>query len=788
MTTLTQAPPLPESPYRGIEPFRFIDQSIFSAREDETWNLLSNILIYRGVLLYGDSGSGKSSLINAGLIPAALEQGLIANRLRIQPRAGKEFKLERISVESEDGPPYLASVFVDDKSGPLSIELSLEDFSGRLVKLKEASSDETRPLVIFDQFEEFITLFEQTLRGGATPEAKKAQKHAPEVQRAILQTIARLMDDERLPVKFLFVFREDYLAKLDPLFETRPELLDQYVRLLPPRVEEAEKIIRAPFENEAARRNFSTQPTVTSHEISPSLAQAVAAQLQERSESGFINLSELQIVCRKLSQAPEPDAFFQKLGAEVQRVLEDYWADVLSTLGDLYDPAIALLGHMITSSNTRNIVSEPDLQNDEKENFTLDQIEKALEALVQHKLIRREPRYKIYFYEIASEFLVPWIQQKKAARLAEIEARKLAAESERKLALAEKQKRSLWIGSSFLVLLLVAAIGSAVFAFYLRKVADDALRSAEAAKAELTEQKDWSGSLVSQLNKLTQQDSQARLDAINNLIAMDQQKQLPHELVPVIVAVTSQEPDKRVATTARYFFEVAARESKSGITTSILKTAENNTTLASSPQVTPRIYIEISSNSQRPRAEKIAAAMRAMNFIVPGFQLVDSNHAPSSNQLRYPPAGPNPPSDAIDPKQILSTIIRVDGQKWSAVPLPKTGAGRPGHLEIWFQNDAPANQQVTLTLNFTDEAGRAITVATPTVTLEPSPFTGKQFLSKSSQISAPAGQYILFVQAPNYQLFRDEITLQGNEVKETIMLHATKLPNQQKQQKGRAKD
>ena len=53
MTPLAQeAPPKPEAPYRGIESFRYIDQRIFSARDEETWDLLSNILIYRGVLFY----------------------------------------------------------------------------------------------------------------------------------------------------------------------------------------------------------------------------------------------------------------------------------------------------------------------------------------------------------------------------------------------------------------------------------------------------------------------------------------------------------------------------------------------------------------------------------------------------------------------------------------------------------------------------------------------------------------------------------------------------------------
>src|SRR5439155_14559647 len=67
--------PLPSAPYRGIEPFRFIDQPIFSARTEEVRNLVQLITIYRGIFFYGELGAGKSSLINAGFIPALRDEG-----------------------------------------------------------------------------------------------------------------------------------------------------------------------------------------------------------------------------------------------------------------------------------------------------------------------------------------------------------------------------------------------------------------------------------------------------------------------------------------------------------------------------------------------------------------------------------------------------------------------------------------------------------------------------------------------------------------------------------------
>jgi len=83
--------PLPSAPYRGIEPFRFVDQPIFSARTDEVRKLVRLITIYRGIFFYGESGAGKSSLINAGLIPALRDEGFAPERVRVQPIAGHGF-------------------------------------------------------------------------------------------------------------------------------------------------------------------------------------------------------------------------------------------------------------------------------------------------------------------------------------------------------------------------------------------------------------------------------------------------------------------------------------------------------------------------------------------------------------------------------------------------------------------------------------------------------------------------------------------------------------------------
>jgi Novel STAND NTPase 1 len=64
-----------ESPFRGLEPFELRHASIFTGRHREA-SEISSIVRRRGaVLVIGASGSGKSSLALAGVLPALLRQG-----------------------------------------------------------------------------------------------------------------------------------------------------------------------------------------------------------------------------------------------------------------------------------------------------------------------------------------------------------------------------------------------------------------------------------------------------------------------------------------------------------------------------------------------------------------------------------------------------------------------------------------------------------------------------------------------------------------------------------------
>jgi putative ribosome biogenesis GTPase RsgA len=65
-----RAPAVPESPYVGLDPYSAEDAPFFFGRERERQVIVANLRAARVTLLYGPSGVGKSSVLNAGVVPA----------------------------------------------------------------------------------------------------------------------------------------------------------------------------------------------------------------------------------------------------------------------------------------------------------------------------------------------------------------------------------------------------------------------------------------------------------------------------------------------------------------------------------------------------------------------------------------------------------------------------------------------------------------------------------------------------------------------------------------------
>jgi len=149
--------PAEAEPYVGPRFFRREDQSIFFGRSREANELLSLVISHSEVLLYAQSGAGKTSLINARLEP--LLEGeefevLPVARMRTGVAGWEQLPIANVYVFHT-----LVSWAGDSLPAQALARMTMPEF----LKQREQATEEEElgksSVAIFDQFEELFTLY-----------------------------------------------------------------------------------------------------------------------------------------------------------------------------------------------------------------------------------------------------------------------------------------------------------------------------------------------------------------------------------------------------------------------------------------------------------------------------------------------------------------------------------------------------------------------------------------------------------------------------------------------------
>ena len=145
-------------PYRGLEKFRPEDAEWFFGRESETQQIVEKIRTLRFLAVLGASGSGKSSLVLAGLIPA-LRAGAIPGGADwlVATLTPTDRPLESLAVA-------LGGIVREQTVTARLSQLEADERALHLM-LREAMPDAgrgTRVVLVVDQFEEVFTLCRDT--------------------------------------------------------------------------------------------------------------------------------------------------------------------------------------------------------------------------------------------------------------------------------------------------------------------------------------------------------------------------------------------------------------------------------------------------------------------------------------------------------------------------------------------------------------------------------------------------------------------------------------------------
>jgi WD40 repeat protein len=471
--------PLPATPYVGLVPYTEDDASFFFGRDSEKSIVTANLRGSRLTLLYGPSGVGKTSLLQAGVVHDL--RGRVARNAESAP--------ERAA--------FAIAVFRGWRDEPLKV--LMEEI--RLSVLEAAPGDELEPwqpgedpvetlrgwterarklLVVLDQFEDYF-LYHPNERGEGTFDGE----------------FPRIVNEPNLRANFLVSIREDAWAKLDRFEGRVPQLFANYVRVEHLEPEGAREAVEGPVAEYNRRlpaddEEFTIEPELVDAVVAAATASGpgvadggdVMPATTDQVETPF-----LQLVMERLWRVTVDSggraltlATLVELGG-AQRIVETHLVDALGALAPRErEIAAEAFRYLVTSSRRRVVQAASDLS--EWLSIPEDELVPVLEKLASGesgRILRPVPpppgldqegsRYEI-FHDVLGEPILEWRRDFEREHEREAEARRQRA-VRRRLAL---------IVAGLLVLVLVFA-GFAAWALHERSVAAD--RAAEAESQAL---------------------------------------------------------------------------------------------------------------------------------------------------------------------------------------------------------------------------------------------------------------------------------------------------------------
>jgi hypothetical protein len=222
---MRQVKPPIKNPFPGLRPFETEEYRLFFGREGQSDELISRLSRSRFLAVVGTSGSGKSSLIRAGLMPA-LRGGMMKGagsgwRIAVMRPGGNPIgnlatALAKKDVLSEAG------MGLSEGEAEAVIEATLRSGSlGILNVAREARLGEhEKLLIVVDQFEELFR-FRAANEGGSVDEAS-----------AFVKLLLEAAQQRELSIYIVLTMRSDFLGDCAQ-FQGLPEAINDGQYLIP---------------------------------------------------------------------------------------------------------------------------------------------------------------------------------------------------------------------------------------------------------------------------------------------------------------------------------------------------------------------------------------------------------------------------------------------------------------------------------------------------------------------------------------------------------------------------
>jgi len=467
-----------QNPWPGLEQFREEDATFFRGRDAEAEELLRLVRRERLTVLFGLSGLGKSSLLQAGLFPALRAEGCLPVPLRVAYDEGGPSPREQIlaalarAAEREE---------IEAPAGEAGASL-WEHFHRRGAAYWTSHNEPVTPVLVLDQFEEAFTLGRQTPERAALASAFLAELadlvegRVPVALRARLDAepaAAKSFDFNRHAYKALIAIREDFLADLEMLRAGMPSLAGNRMRLAALRGDAAVVVTEAGGEalvpGEVGERIVR---------LVGSVGATRAANDERALHELIVDPALLSLFCRELNERrkalDQPSISTSLVEGNRESILADFYERSVSDLGPgvrrlVEDRLITEVGGYRDSLALDNALAMPGVTAAD------------VDALVERRLVRREERDGRTRLELTHDVLTDVVRRSRDRRRGEEELARARADAERQRAELARAKRAVRRARALtagMALLVVAAVAAGVVAWRqslaARRSADDA--------------------------------------------------------------------------------------------------------------------------------------------------------------------------------------------------------------------------------------------------------------------------------------------------------------------------
>ena len=375
------------SPYVGLRPFREPDHAFFFGRERDTRIIATNLRGQRLTVLYGASGVGKSSVLQAGVVPLLK---LLTNSAVVY-------------FNRWQNPSFLEELHALCREAFESRE------TGELDDIARGAGRQA--FLLLDQFEEFLLYHVNDTAGDRFEKA-----------------LARIINSESLGTHVLIGIREDALSRFDHRFSVRiANLLTNTLPIDHLSLNDA----RAAIEKPIGVLNSAWQ---TSFQMEPGLVEELLRQVQ----SGVVSVGEvaglgsvaggpaarietpfLQLVLKRLwDEERQRNSSILRLTTLADiggagRIVQVHVDEVMQRLDSEPDRAIAarMFRYLVTPSRTKIAQNKADLVSfAEDTELAVDRVLKALTDRPDSRILRRlssPERYEI-FHDVLAQPILDW--------------------------------------------------------------------------------------------------------------------------------------------------------------------------------------------------------------------------------------------------------------------------------------------------------------------------------------------------------------------------------------------